>query len=205
MRIVLATKNKGKVSEFQSLFNHSCFQHEIINLDAYPELDKIPENGRTFKENAFIKAKTVADYTQLLSIADDSGLEVDVLNGEPGIYSARYSGEQSTDQDNNQKLLNKLHDIPIPKRTARFRCALVAFAPNGQYLDVEGIWEGLVAESPHGEKGFGYDPIFWDQDYEMTAADMDQQTKNKLSHRGKALRKLIKLWPEFLNSIDEYK
>lgn len=203
MKIILATKNKGKVAELRNLFSQNRFGYQVIDLASYPELDAIPETGRTFKENALIKARTVAEYTGYISIADDSGLEVDALDGEPGIYSARYSGKGATDTDNNQKLLDKLQGVTEPQRTARFRCALVAFDPGGRYLDVEGVWEGLIVRSPQGKSGFGYDPIFWDQGYKMTAAEMDQQTKNKLSHRGKALQKLIEHWSEFLESISE--
>lgn len=199
MRIVLATHNTGKLSEFKRLFTTFQSTIEITGLEAFPDLATIPETGKTFFENALLKAKSVAEYTQSLSIADDSGLEVDAINGQPGVYSARFSGDNATDVANNQKLLDCLHEVPFWQRKARFKCVLVACAPHGEARSVEGVWEGIIVTSPRGNHGFGYDPLFLDPELGLTAAEMDQTTKNARSHRGQALQKLIAIWPEVIS------
>lgn len=199
MKIVLASFNKGKIKEIQHLLS-SLGNFEVIGLEQF-DLDPIPETGQTFLENALLKAKTVSEKTGLITLADDSGLVVPYLKGEPGVYSARYSGPDATDVKNNEKLLEKLKDVPEEKRKAFFVCVLVAYAPQGKYFWVEGKWEGRIATTPKGNKGFGYDPIFIDLETGKHAAEMDLEEKNQKSHRGKALKEFIKRWPKFLEEI----
>jgi len=160
---------------------------ELITLDAFLEIGDIPETGNTLKENAFIKAERVHRLTGLPALADDTGLEVDALNGAPGIYSARYAGADATFDDNCQKMLKELHGIPVEKRTARFR-TVIAFVNGGQKEWVEGVAEGRIIEEKRGIGGFGYDPIFYYPPLRKTFAELDSVEKNSISHRGKALR-----------------
>ncbi len=206
MRIVLASGNKGKISELDRELKKSFANTEILGLDSFPEIGSIPETGDTFEKNALEKAQTVAGKTDLVSLADDSGLEVDYLNGKPGVFSARFSGEGASDQENNKKLLDLLKDLPFDKRTARFRCVLVACSPDGQHLVCEGSWEGKIALEPKGEMGFGYDPLFIDQESGLAAAEMQQAEKNKVSHRGKAIAELLQRFEDFTKQLPpEYK
>ena len=185
MQIVLATHNRGKMEEMAAIMGHLPF--ELLTLDAFPEIGDIPETGNTLKENAFIKSETVHRLTGLPALADDTGLEVDALNGAPGIYSARYAGADATFDDNCQKMLKELHDIPIEKRTARFR-TVIAFVNGGEKEWVEGVAEGRIIEDKRGIGGFGYDPIFYYPPLRKTFAELDSVEKNSISHRGKALR-----------------
>ena len=185
MQIVLATHNRGKMEEMSAILGHLPF--ELLTLDAFPEIGDIPETGNTLKENAFIKAETVHRLTGLPALADDTGLEVDALNGAPGIYSARYAGADATFDDNCQKMLKELHGIPIEKRTARFR-TVIAFINGGEKEWVEGVAEGRIIEDKRGIGGFGYDPIFYYPPLRKTFAELDSVEKNSISHRGKALR-----------------
>lgn len=190
-KIVLATGNQGKVKELSSLLaNH---QIEIIP-QSYFNVSEVPETGTTWVENAIIKARHAAKITGLPAIADDSGLEVDALKGAPGVYSARYSGENATDQSNNEKLLVALANIPAAQRTARFHCVLVYMRHENDPTPIicHGKWEGKILTAPHGEQGFGYDPLFWLEHENMTSAQLPRELKNKLSHRGQALAKLVK-------------
>jgi len=193
--IVLATRNKGKIAELSSLL--TGFGLEVRGLSDFPEIEDIEETGETFAENALIKAKAVSETLGLVAVADDSGLEVDALGGAPGVHSARYSGEGATDAKNNARLLEEMRGVPEKERTARFRCVMVAFAPGGESIMAQGAWEGRIALEPVGEEGFGYDPLFFDQDLGMTAAQMTREMKNARSHRGKALRDLLADWPKF--------
>ena len=188
MKAVIATKNKGKLKELQNLL--SDFGLEIVSLDEFDEIGEIVEDGDTFFENAMKKARTVAERTGLLAIADDSGLEVDCLNGRPGIYSARFAGENCSDQDNNQKLLSEMKDVPAEKRGAQFRCVIVAYHPDGKWVSAEGICRGTIGFEPVGDQGFGYDPLFIPEGEDRTMAQMTREEKNKISHRGKALQDL---------------
>jgi XTP/dITP diphosphohydrolase len=189
--IVLATGNLGKVKELSQLLS----QH---NIQIVPQSDfnvpDVPETGTTFVENAIIKARHAAKLTGLAAIADDSGLEVDALNGEPGVYSARYAGDNATDEKNNAKLLNELKDIKADKRTARFHCVLVYLRHEHDPTPVicHGVWEGSILTKPRGEQGFGYDPLFWQESLQLSSAELDRDVKNTLSHRGKALAELVK-------------
>ncbi len=193
--IVLATRNKGKVAELEALLGGLGIR--VQGLDAYPEIGEIPETGDTFEENAAIKARAVAQATGLVALADDSGLEVDALGGAPGVYSARYSGENATDESNNAKLLEALNGVPEEKRGCRFVSVIMAAAPNGASAQARGEWPGRVLFAPRGAGGFGYDPLFLDPEAGQTAAEMAAQDKNARSHRGRALRALIALWPDF--------
>ncbi len=189
--IVLATGNKGKVNELAHLLGN----HQITVV---PQSDfnvpDVAETGTTFVENAIIKARHAAKITGLPAIADDSGLAVDALNGAPGIYSARYAGETASDDDNTNKLLEALKGVPVEQRAARFHCVLVFMK---HHLDptpiiCHGVWEGSIDFEKKGEQGFGYDPVFWQDDLQQSSAQLPRDIKNKLSHRGKALAELIK-------------
>ena len=185
MQIILATHNRGKMEEMSAILGH--LPVELLALDVFPEIGDIPETGNTLKENAFIKAETVHRLTGLPALADDTGLEVDALNGAPGIYSARYAGADATFDDNYQKILKELHGIPVEKRTARFR-TVIAFVNGGEKEWVEGVAEGRIIEDKRGIGGFGYDPIFYYPPLRKTFAELDSVEKNSISHRGKALR-----------------
>ncbi|WP_320171832.1 XTP/dITP diphosphatase [Maridesulfovibrio sp.] len=197
--VVLATRNKGKIAEFDELLKE--FGLEVKGLDEFPEIGDIPEPGETFLENAIIKAQTVANLTGFVAVADDSGLEVDALDGAPGVYSARYSGEGATPAKNNIKLLAALEGVDEKDRGARFVCVMVAATPDNIRIQSRGEWEGRIAFSLSGDEGFGYDPLFFDPELGCVAAEMTRETKNSRSHRGKALRSLMQQWPDFLKKI----
>ncbi len=196
--VVLATRNKGKVAELSVLLGP--FGLVVAGLDAFPQLGEIEETGATFAENALLKAAAVSGATGLVAVADDSGLEVDALGGAPGVYSARYSEEPdkpATDGRNTAKVLAAMRGVPDGERSARFRCAMAAVAPDGRRVVAEAAWEGVLARAPAGANGFGYDPVFFDPELGLTAAEMSPEEKNARSHRGKACRKLLALWPAF--------
>lgn len=188
-KLVLATGNAGKVREFSQLLTE--FDAEIIPQTAF-KVGNVPETGLTFVENALIKARHAAVVTGLPALADDSGIEVDALQGAPGIYSARFSGEGATDVSNNQLLLQKLHTIPPDKRQARYHCVIVYLrhALDPTPLICHGVWEGSILYAPQGEQGFGYDPIFFTPEYQCSAAQLLPDVKNQISHRGQAMRAL---------------
>ena len=196
---VLATGNQGKVKEMSELLN--SFSIEVLPQSQFNVPD-VPETGTTFVENAIIKARHASKLTGLPAIADDSGLEVDFLNGQPGIYSARYAGETATDQDNIDKLLNKLEGINPEQRKARFQCVLVYLrhALDPTPIICQGTWEGSITEGVEGKNGFGYDPVFWVESEQSTSAQLDKQRKSELSHRGKALTQLVNLLKEQLSA-----
>ncbi len=195
--IVLATGNAGKIRELSALLAESHPGLRVLGLNDFPEIGEIPETGATFEDNARIKALAVARATGLVAVADDSGLVVDALNGAPGVYSARYSGEGATDEKNVAKLLGAMKDVTDPWRGCHFACVMLAATPGGRELIGHGAWHGRVAHAPQGEAGFGYDPVFFDEELGMTAAQMDAQVKNARSHRGLALRGMLRGWPEF--------
>jgi len=197
--VVLATTNKGKIAEFDELLKDLGL--EVKGLDQFPEIGEIPEPGETFLENAIIKAQTVANLTGLVAVADDSGLEVDALDGRPGVFSARYSGEDATPEKNNAKLLEELDGVAEENRTARFVCVMVAATPDNIRIQSRGEWEGRIAFELTGRQGFGYDPLFFDPELGCVAAEMTRETKNARSHRGKALRALMEQWPDFQEKI----
>jgi len=169
----------------------------VLGLGDFPEIGEIEETGTTFAENSLLKARTVAQATGLVALADDSGLEADALDGAPGVYSARYSGEGATDEKNNLKLLDVLKDVPDAARGCRFVSVVAAVAPNGAELLAEGRWEGRVLHAPRGSGGFGYDPLFLDLELGRSAAELTPAEKNARSHRGRALRALLADWPDF--------
>jgi XTP/dITP diphosphohydrolase len=190
MRIVLATNNPGKLSELQALLAPLGF--EVEPQSRYTQ-DSVEESGLTFVENAILKARHAARASGLPAIADDSGLEVDALQGAPGVYSARYAGESASDADNLQKLLTQLRGVPAAQRSARYRCALalLRWGADPSPLLVQTSWEGRIIDAPRGENGFGYDPIFEVADRSVTAAELPAEEKNRLSHRAQALRMLV--------------
>lgn len=189
-KLVLATGNQGKVKEMADLL--SDFGFEVSAQSDYNVPD-VAETGTTFIENAIIKARHAAKITGLPAIADDSGLEVDYLNGAPGVYSARYAGEDASDQENLEKLLVALDGIPLEKRTARFHCVLVLMQHENDPtpLVCHGQWEGRILTEAHGEHGFGYDPIFFVPEENCSSAELEPARKKQLSHRGKALQALF--------------
>lgn len=190
-RIIFATGNMGKMKEIREIM--SDMDVEILSMkEAGIETD-IVENGATFAENAQIKAKAVAAHTDDIVLADDSGLEVDYLNGEPGIYSARYLGEDTSYQVKNQAILDRLSGVPKEERTARFVCAIAAVLPDQEMLVTTETIEGFIGENPAGENGFGYDPIFYVEEYGCSTAELTDAQKNLVSHRGKALRSMKRL------------
>ncbi len=191
MILLLATNNKHKISEISHILNG--LPVELKTLSDYPELHDIPETGDTFEENALIKARTCFERTGLLSLADDSGLEVDALNGEPGVHSARYSGVVHDYAGNNRKLLDEMESIPTERRTARFHCviALVGTYQNETYDEkiFHGLCEGLIIGELRGGNGFGYDPLFYIPHLQKTMAELEPAVKNQVSHRADALKK----------------
>ena len=189
-KIVLASGNKGKLKEFNQLLGNCGFN--VVPQSDFDVPDAI-EDGLSFVENAIIKARHASKLTGLPAIADDSGLEVDALNGQPGIYSARFSGENATDPRNNEKLLADLKGIPETERTARFQCLLVFLQHEYDPTPVicHGTWEGRILFEEHGENGFGYDPLFWVPEQGCSSAQLTAVVKNRISHRGKALQLLL--------------
>lgn len=190
MKVTLASSNKGKLAEFQQLLSG-------LNFDVVPQSEfQVPdaiENGLSFVENAIIKARHASKLTGLPAIADDSGLEVDFLHGAPGIYSSRFSGENATDEKNNQRLLSLLQEAEENERTARFQCLLVYMRHPEDPTPIicQGTWEGLITLNPEGDNGFGYDPLFFIPEFNCTSAQLEKTQKNKISHRGKAMAQLL--------------
>ncbi len=198
--ILIATKNEGKTKEFRQFF--AQLGYKVENLNAYPDLPDVAETGLTFEENARLKAETIAELTGKMVLADDSGLKVDVLGGMPGVWSARFSGPDATDASNNAKLLHELAMVFEPKdRSAQFHCTLVMAAPGTQSLVVEADWEGYIATAPQGENGFGYDPLFLVGESGKTSAELSLDEKNKISHRAKALEKLVEAFPSWQEEL----
>lgn len=189
--IVLATTNPGKLREFRELLKQSNLDIAVKSLADFPELPEIQETGQTFKENALIKATAVARHTGLLTMADDSGLEVDYLDGAPGILSARFAGEPKSDKRNNQKLLRLLAGVPQNKRGARFRCVIAIVSPDGTEAFAEGSCAGMIGFAEKGQYGFGYDPLFIVPEYGVTLAELDPAIKNQISHRAQAFRHAV--------------
>ena len=185
-KIVFATGNKDKMREIREIMA-DC-EVEIFSMkEAGIDVD-IVENGTTFEENALIKAKAIAEHRDAIVLADDSGLEIDALNKEPGIYSARYMGEDTSYTVKNRNLIERLEGVPKEQRTARFVCAIAAVLPGGKELVTRQTMEGYIGYEPEGENGFGYDPIFFLEEYGCSSAALSREQKNAISHRGKALR-----------------
>lgn len=185
-RIIFATGNAGKMREIKEIMADTGA--EIISMKEAGIKTDIVEDGATFEENAVIKAKAIAAFTKDIVLADDSGLEVDYLNKEPGVYSARYLGEDTSYDIKNQAILDRLSGVPKEKRTARFVCAIAAAMPDGEVLVTRETIEGYIGEKPAGSNGFGYDPIFYVDEYGCSTAELSEEQKNEISHRGKALR-----------------
>ena len=219
LRVVLATHNAGKIRELADPM--ADFGIEVVGLSLFPEIGEIEETGTTFEENALIKARAVCAAAGLVAVADDSGLEVDALGGEPGVRSARYADAAPdarpdaaravrdarntrkllaalADLRNMRKLLFELRDGPQARRSCRFVSCMVAVHPDGRELVVRGTWEGRILEEPLGENGFGYDPLFWDESIRKSAAQLTRDEKNARSHRGNALRALLARWSDFM-------
>jgi len=198
LKLVVATRNKGKLREIKAILGDLPI--EIASLDDFPEIGPIEEDGTTFEENAVKKALHVWQATHLATLADDSGLEVDVLGGEPGVHSARFAGPEQDYEKNNRKLLEMLKDVPPSERKARFVCVAVLVTPAGKIVMQRGEIEGEIAEQPRGSAGFGYDPIFYVPSLGKTVAELDEATKNRISHRGRALEGIKGLLRGFLST-----
>ncbi len=197
-KIVIASKNRGKIKEIKAMFADSGLM--VLSLDDFPDVPEIDEDGNSFYENALKKAKVTADFTGEAVIADDSGLEVKALNGAPGIYSARYAGAGAGDKENIARLLQEMRDVPAEKRGASFRCVLVLYRQDKRHEIFEGRWKGVIAESPSGAEGFGYDPVFYVPERGMTAAQLSPEEKNRISHRAQAFSKLKKRLDEIMKN-----
>lgn len=198
-KLVIATGNAGKLLEIKEVLKELPF--EFLSLKDVGFKGTIEEDQDTFEGNAVKKAVEIMKYTGEITLADDSGLEVDALGGSPGVFSARFAGINATDEENNKKLLQMMENIPDEKRTARFRCIIAIAFPNGQTLTAEGVCEGKIGYFPKGMNGFGYDPLFIVDKYNKTFAELEQHEKNKISHRGVALQKIKKQLEEYLNYL----
>jgi len=187
--IVLASGNRGKIKEFSQIL--ASFDFEVISQKQF-NVPEAEETGLSFVENAILKARQAAKYTGLPAMADDSGIEVDALKGAPGIYSARFAGENASDEDNLLLLLEKMKDVPEEQRTARFQCVITYMRHENDPMPLicQGTWEGRILHESKGENGFGYDPIFYVPTHQCSAAELPSEVKNQLSHRGQALRAL---------------
>ncbi|NLM13676.1 MAG: XTP/dITP diphosphatase [Epulopiscium sp.] len=187
-RIIFATKNKGKIAEINDIMKD--LNVEVVSMEEAGIHMDIVEDGTTFEENAIIKVKEIMKITDDIVMADDSGLEIDFLNKAPGVHSARFEGENTPYDIKNNKILNMLSGVPDEKRTARFVCVIAAGFPGGEIITTKGTIEGRIGYEIKGENGFGYDPIFYVPEYDMTTAQMPRDLKNKISHRAKALEKM---------------
>ena len=187
-KIVIASSNKHKVSEIS--INIQPFFDTILSFSDFPKIEEIIEDGTTIEENSFIKSRASFKYTGLASVADDTILEVDHLNGEPGLYTARYAGEQATYNQNMNKLIKELHGVEMNMRTARFR-TVISYVDGVNDFHVEGILEGKILKNKIGKNGFGYDPIFYVDKYDKSLAQINSSLKNDISHRGLAIKKFV--------------
>ena len=195
-QIIIATKNKGKAKDFEALFYPHGYQ--VLTLHDVAEHMDVEETGTTFEENALLKARALAEYLQAIVIADDSGLEIDALDGRPGVYSARYAGEEKSDEANMQKVLEELQGVPESERTARFVCAIAVASPSIEPFTVRGTCEGIIATERRGTNGFGYDPIFFVPSEGKMMAELSPEEKGAISHRGNALKQLSSRLTELL-------
>lgn len=187
-RIIFATGNAGKMREIREILRE--LDVEVVSMKEAGISVDIDENGTTFEENAIIKARTIMEVSQEVVLADDSGLEIDYLNKEPGVQSARYMGEDTSYRIKNQNLIDRLGGVPDEQRTARFVCVIAAAFPDGEVLTTRGTIEGIIGYEERGEHGFGYDPIFYVPEYGCSTSELDPEVKNEISHRGKALREM---------------
>lgn len=199
MEIVIASKNKGKIKEIRHFFSNSLLPQNIQNIkwltfEDFEDFPEVDEGSASFVENAKLKAQLAAEFTGKTALADDSGLEVDALDGKPGVTSSRFSGSDATDEKNRKKLLAELKEISlIKKRSARFRCVMALCSPGNDFINItEGVCEGKIGFTETGESGFGYDSIFIPEGFNKTMAELSNSEKNSISHRGKALEELAK-------------
>lgn len=198
-KLLVATHNQGKVVEFAEMLHDLAI--EWLSLDEVGVERDVEETGSTFRENSVLKAQAYAAETGLLTLADDSGLEVDALGGAPGVYTARYGGEGLTAVQRYQKLLYDIKTVPDPQRTARFRCVIVLAAPDGTILgESEGVCEGRIAQTPAGDNGFGYDPVFYLPQFNKTMAQLPAAQKHQISHRGRAVQAIVPRLRELLKA-----
>ncbi len=195
-KLVVATKNKGKIIEIKKVLENIPF--EVISMGDMGITVDVVEDGKTFEENSLKKAVEICNICNTIVIADDSGIEVDYLDGAPGIYSARFGGPDASDKDRNIKLLQMLNDVPFEKRTARFVCAIAVAFPDGRSFVIKDTCEGYVAFTCKGDNGFGYDPLFHVLEYDKTMAELSMDIKNKISHRAKALKKMAEKIVDYL-------
>lgn len=194
--VMVATRNRGKLREIREILEGSGVR--LLSLDDYPDLPEVVEDGDTLAENALKKARSICEWTGKVAIADDTGLEVDALDGRPGVHSARYAGERAGDDERRAKLLAELDGVPVEGRGAAFRCVMAIAMPDGREELVEGECRGRICEEPKGANGFGYDPLFLVPEYGMTFAEIAPEVKNRISHRGRALAGLMKVLPDYL-------
>lgn len=195
--IIIATKNKGKAKDFAMLLEPKGYT--IKTLLDYPEIPEVEETGFTFEENARLKAETISELLHVPVLADDSGIIVDILDGQPGVFSARFAGEQKSDAANNAKLLAMLGELKDPSRDAHFHCTLVLSHPEKESLIVEGVLNGQIAKFPNGSNGFGYDPLFYIPELGKTMGELTDEEKNQISHRALAMKKLSEKIDEWLD------
>ena len=201
-KLLLATRNKGKIEEFRRILEDiAAGQIELVGLDQFPNLHDVDETGSTFEENALLKAREMCEASGIPAIADDSGLCVDYLNGDPGIFSARWAGSHGDDKANTAKVLASLADVPDEKRGAHFICVAALALPDGRTHVEEGKFEGWILREPIGDQGFGYDPIFRPDGYAISSAQMSAEEKDAISHRGKSLRAIAPHVITLLNSL----
>ncbi len=203
IKLVLASRNQKKIKELETLLGPLSSKVRVLSLDDIGYTDDIVEDGTTFAENSKIKASVPARLGYI-GVADDSGLTVGVLGGEPGVYSARYSGEDATDEKNNQKLLLALANVPDEKRDAQFRTVVTCAFPDGTDFQVEGICEGRILHAPDGNGGFGYDPLFYYEPFGKTFAALTPDEKNSVSHRGKAMREFVEKFREYIEKTENH-
>ena len=196
MKVIIASNNKNKIREFKKIFENTSFELQSMS-EAGLDI-AIEENGTTFEENAIIKATTIAKMLNTYAIADDSGLMVDALNGEPGVRSARYAGDQHNDDDNNKKLMENMKGKT--ERSARYVCAICFSNPKGEYVTTKDSCEGIIVDEPKGYNGFGYDPYFYIEKFQRTMAEITLEEKNTISHRAKALEKMKAKYAEVVNN-----
>jgi XTP/dITP diphosphohydrolase len=198
MEIIVATRNRGKLAEIREAL--SDLGITLYSLEDFPDGPEVLEDGETFYENAVKKARETAWHTGKFALADDSGLVVDALGGEPGVYSARYAGEEADDRMNNDKLLAELKDVPEDNRTARFICVIAVAFPDGELITAHGASEGRIMDAPRGEQGFGYDPLFYSVEAGAGFSEISRKEKLKVSHRGRALQELKEKLRKWMNT-----
>lgn len=201
-KLLLATRNQGKIEEFRRILEALApGEIELVGLNQFPDVGDVDETGSTFAENSLLKAREMSEATGLPAISDDSGLCVNALNGDPGIYSARWAGSHGDDRANLEKVLDQLKDVPDSERGAYFICVATLYLPDGRSFTEEGRFYGEILREPVGDQGFGYDPIFKPEGLDISSAQMSSEEKDAVSHRGKALRAIAPVVMSALNSL----